>query len=204
MNILPLRILAMDTATNACSAALLENGGLVAHRFQIMQRGQSEALMPMVRDVLAQAPGIQPNLIAVTVGPGAFTGIRIGLAAARGLGLAWNIPVAGIATTLALAASLTPQERAGKRLVVIIDSKREDLWVQQFDDQLTPLSPPQALMPDQIETLKGPDTLVIDESMYQIDAAQIARLAYELWPLNATLPPQPLYLRPADVTLPKS
>ena len=204
MNTLPLRILALDTATSACSAALLEDGHLLAHRCQNMARGQSEALMPMVQEVLAQAPGPHPTLIAVTVGPGAFTGIRIGLAAARGLGLAWNIPVVGITTTMALAANLPPADREGKTLIVVIDSKRDDLWVQQFDQDLHPLTPPQALMPDQIEALKGPNTLMIDESIHPIDAAQVARLAHILWPQNATLPPLPLYLRPADVTLPKS
>ena len=104
MNTPPLRILALDAATTACSAALWVDGKIVARRFQAMNRGQAEALLPMVAEVLAEAQMTKPDLIAVTVGPGAFTGIRIGLAAARGLGLAWNIPVAGISTTLALAA----------------------------------------------------------------------------------------------------
>ena len=198
-----MRILALDAATTACSVALWVDGRICARQFEVMSRGQSEALLPMVEQVLAETEQIVPDLIAVTVGPGAFTGIRIGLAAARGLGLAWNIPVTGISTTLALAATVNPSQRQGHRIVVVLDSKREDRWVQVFDDQLQPLTPPSSVMPDQIAGLiKGP-AIVLDDPTLYTDASVVAQLAAQGWPNGTTLPPQPLYLRPADVTMPK-
>jgi len=202
MNLKPKRILALDAATSSCSVALWDEGRILSRRFQAMERGQSEALLPMVAQVMAEANVEKPDLIAVTVGPGAFTGIRIGLAAARGLGLAWSIPVAGIATTHALAASLDIGERQGRRIVVVLESKRADRWVQVFDQDLTPLSPPCSMMPEQIETLVSGPTVVLDDPGLHTDAAVVARLAAQGWERKSVLPPQPLYLRPADVTMP--
>lgn len=198
-----MRILALDAATTACSVALWVDDRIVARRFEAMSRGQSEALLPMVAQIMAETDHIVPDLIAVTVGPGAFTGIRIGLAAARGLGLAWNIPVTGISTTLALAATLKPAQRRDHAIVVVLDSKREDRWVQVFDDMLQPLSPPASVMPDQIAGLTTGPTIVLDDPTLYTDASVVAELAAQGWPGGTTLPPQPLYLRPADVTMPK-
>ena len=92
-----MRILAFDTATSACSAALWEDGRVGARRFETMTRGHAEALVPMIADVMDEAGTNFPrlDLIAVTVGPGAFTGLRIGLAAARGMALAAAVPCLG-------------------------------------------------------------------------------------------------------------
>jgi tRNA threonylcarbamoyladenosine biosynthesis protein TsaB len=200
----PKIILALDAATSSCSVALWSDGTIVAHRFLAMMRGQSEALLPMVGDVLAEAGIEKPDLIAVTVGPGAFTGIRIGLAAARGLSLAWNVPIAGIATTHALAATLDPVKRQGHRIVVVLDSKREDRWVQVFDQDLNPITPPHSLMPDLIPALRVGPTIVLDDPDLHTDAVIVARLAADAWDTKTALPPQPLYLRPADVTMPSA
>src|SRR5215470_1069032 len=93
-------ILAFDCSGAACSAALWRRGALAAHRYRTMTRGHAEALMPMLAETVAQAGETFHALtaVAVTVGPGAFTGIRIGLAAARGIGLAATIPVVGVTT----------------------------------------------------------------------------------------------------------
>ena len=199
-----MRILALDAATNACSAALWSDGHVVARRGQAMVRGHSELLLPMVEQVLAEAKVDRPDLIAVTVGPGAFTGIRIGLAAARGLGLAWNVPVAGISTTLALAAATELADRRGHRIVVVLDSKREDKWVQVFDQDLNALTPPASVMPDRIPALLEGAVITLDDPDQVTDAAIVAQLAADGWEKGTCLPPQPLYLRPADVSLPKS
>lgn len=92
-------ILAIDTALDACAAAVLdtEAGSLIAQESQAMKRGHAEALMPLIGRVIAQSGVTFANLdrIAVTTGPGSFTGLRVGLSAARGIALAANKPVVG-------------------------------------------------------------------------------------------------------------
>src|SRR5262245_1095256 len=128
------RILALDSSGGACSVALWRRDAVVARRYRAMTRGHAEALMPMIVETMAAAAEAFPALtaVAVTVGPGAFTGIRIGLAAARGIGLAADIVVTGVTTFAAVAEAVPEAERAGQKLLVLLDSKRGDLFVQQF------------------------------------------------------------------------
>jgi tRNA threonylcarbamoyl adenosine modification protein YeaZ len=113
-------VLGLDATGSACSAALLRDDRALAHRFAAMERGQAEALVPMIASVLAEAalPVAALDLIAVTVGPGAFTGVRIGLAAARGLALASGVPALGVTSFAAVAAAVAPAIRRGRHLVV--------------------------------------------------------------------------------------
>ena len=103
-----MRVLAIDTALEACSAAVLdtEQGAIVASETRSMVRGHAEALMPLVADVMrkAQLDFAELDRIAVTVGPGSFTGLRVGIAAARGIGVAAMKPVVGLTTLASLAA----------------------------------------------------------------------------------------------------
>jgi tRNA threonylcarbamoyladenosine biosynthesis protein TsaB len=215
-----MRVLALDSATTACSAALWEDGRVRARRLSPMARGQAEALLPMVEQVMAEGGRAfaDLDLIAVTVGPGTFTGIRIGLAAARGLALVSGRPLAGIATTDAVAAAIPDSERRDRTLLVALESKRDDLWVQTFAADLTPLAPVAALAPEVAATLIAGPVLLAGDAADRIaplmagaalssgsgfpDAAVIAPLAARRWQDGAALPPNPLYLRPADVTLP--
>nr|WP_096702703.1 tRNA (adenosine(37)-N6)-threonylcarbamoyltransferase complex dimerization subunit type 1 TsaB [Magnetospirillum sp. 15-1] len=213
-------ILAMDSSTSACSAALWAGGKVLARRLSPMARGQSEVLMPMVAEVMAEA-GLafaDLGLLAVTVGPGAFTGLRIGLAAARGLALASGLPLAGVATTVAVAAGVPDDERRGRAVLVAIDSRRDELWLQSFDAALNPLSPIRALRPEQAgELVAGPLVVAGDAAALVLphlqgaiqatspgypDAALVAELAAGQWSRGQSLPPEPLYLRDADVTMP--
>jgi tRNA threonylcarbamoyladenosine biosynthesis protein TsaB len=212
--------LALDSSANACSAALWRDGRILAHRLTVMERGQAEHLLPMVADVLAEggADGAGLDLLAVTVGPGAFTGIRIGLAAARGLALAWGVRLVGVSTLQAVAAGVAEEERRGRTLVAVMDTKRADLWVQPFDDRMTPLGGPRSIevdeMPAFLAGLERPllvgDAARTVQSLAQIsgapfhaDARKVAELAVAGLETGAVLPPDPLYLRPADVTMPK-
>ena len=222
-----MRILAFDTATSACSAALWEDGRSIARRFETMSRGQSEHLISMVLDVMTEAGAdfSDLNLLAVTNGPGAFTGLRIGLATARAMALAGKLPCLGVTTLDVVAAQVPAAEREDRKLLVVLDSKRADVYAQVFAADLRPLSEPQALLPDDlpglvvggaggngavviagdawargVQALKEVGVDVVASKAPGIpDAATGATLAAERWPEDSpTAPPRPLYLRPPD------
>ena len=216
-----MNVLAFDCSTQACSAAVLAGDKVLAHRFAPMARGQAEAMMPMIVEVLAEAglSWAEIALVGVTVGPGTFTGLRIGLAAARGMALAGNLPVAGVTTCEAVAHATSPEERQGRSLLVAIDGKRADLFIQPFAADLTPLAAPAALMPEEAAGLVAGPLLLAGDGAGRLaealpgavllsaasgfpDARVVARLAARRWAEGTALPPVPLYLRPPDVTLP--
>jgi tRNA threonylcarbamoyladenosine biosynthesis protein TsaB len=217
---LSLAVLAFDCSTSACSAAVVRNGEVLAHRFAAMARGQSEALMPMIEDCLAEA-GLawsEIGLVGVTVGPGTFTGLRIGLAAARGIALAGKIPLAGVTTCEAVAHAVPAEERQGRTILAAIDGKRADVFVQPFSESLEPLAAPDALMPEDCARLFIGAVLLTGDAADRLaeampeaarssasgipDARVVARLAYDRWQAGTALEPTPLYIRPPDVTLP--
>ena len=128
-----MKILSLDTAMAACSVAVIDTGSALplAAAFVPMERGHAEALPPMVAGVMTEA-GLdfsQIDRIAVTTGPGTFTGVRIGLAFARGLGLARGIPVIGIDSLSAVAANET--QRAP--LLVAADARNDEVYSATFD-----------------------------------------------------------------------
>jgi tRNA threonylcarbamoyladenosine biosynthesis protein TsaB len=147
-----MKILALDSATGACSVALWQDGAILARRFAIMDRGQSEVLIPMVREVLDEAGADFPSIdvFGVTVGPGAFTGLRIGLAAARGMALAAGRPLVGVSTFDAVAYGVPPEELKGRQVLVAIESKREDIFVQSFDYKLIPIDEARSVRPEDL------------------------------------------------------
>jgi tRNA threonylcarbamoyladenosine biosynthesis protein TsaB len=221
-------VLALDSSGAACSVALRDGaGGLLAHRFQALARGHAALLMPMLRDAMAEAridfAGLA--LIAVTTGPGSFTGIRVGLAAARGLALASGLPILGITAFDALAAAVAPAERTGRTLLAAIDSRRDDLFVQGFAAGCSPLAAPAAVTPDQLAAIAPPGALILagdgaERAAASLasaghsailaaarlpDAADVATVALARWqPGERPAPPLPLYLRAPDATLPAS
>src|ERR1700712_731470 len=110
------RTLVIETATAACSVALIEDGRVVAPMHEIVGRGHAERLVPMI----AELPrGGRADAILVDVGPGSFTGIRVGIAAARGLGLGWGIPVHGYSSLALIAAAAFAADPALDRLAVV-------------------------------------------------------------------------------------
>ncbi|MBR6412574.1 MAG: tRNA (adenosine(37)-N6)-threonylcarbamoyltransferase complex dimerization subunit type 1 TsaB [Alphaproteobacteria bacterium] len=195
-------ILALDTTENSISVALIETDKVLAHQYQEMERGQGEALIPMIQEVLKKAKRDFKKVtkVAVAVGPGSFTGVRIGLATARGIGLALNIPVAGITSFEAAAL-----ETKGKVLVVL-DTKRGDFFTQTFQDgnpveeavirneeQIRKLNPP---------TLTGSGASYLKETKFNIIAPKYeSAIAVGLCSLKNERAPEPLYLRDADVSI---
>ncbi len=219
-----MNVLALDTATSACSAALWRDGMVLAHRFAMMPRGQSEALLPMVRDVMRESGCGFPDLglIAVTVGPGAFTGLRIGLAAARGMALASGVDCLGLTTLEAVAHGVPAAERDGAPILVALESKRADIYAQVFSSDLAPLGSPRALLPEDLAEMVPSGTVrvvgdaaertaaalaaagadaIVSTAIGVPDAATIAGLAAGRAGQVAG-PPAPLYLRPPDVRIP--
>ena len=126
-------ILAIDTALDACAAGVLDTdaGRLIAQESQPMKRGHAEALMPLIARVI-KASGVAYvalDRIAVTTGPGSFTGLRVGLSAARGIGLAANKPVVGLTTLTAYAAPVVAQN-AAQPVISAIDARHDHVYFQ--------------------------------------------------------------------------
>lgn len=148
-------ILALDCSAAACSAALWRDGALAARRFQPMARGQAEALMPIVEATM-EAAGARYgglDLVAVTVGPGSFTGVRIGLAAARGIALAAGVRAAGFTSFAAIAAAVPDDMSGGRGLGVAIDDRRGGVYWQELDAARRPVTAPRAAGQDELPAL---------------------------------------------------
>jgi tRNA threonylcarbamoyladenosine biosynthesis protein TsaB len=218
-------VLAFDSAGHACSAAVAVAGEIGARRLEPMERGHAEALMPMIDSVLEEARVAVAalDLIAVTTGPGAFTGLRIGLAAARGLALASGVPLLGITSFAAVAAQVPAADRAERTLVVALDSKRRELYLQAFAGN-EPRGEGALVAPEQAASWLPPGKLLIaGDAAHRLtlligtgrdmrraagpgfaDAADVARLAAAAWRPGLRPPlPRPLYLRAPDTTQPR-
>jgi tRNA threonylcarbamoyladenosine biosynthesis protein TsaB len=191
-------ILAFDTCMAAVSVVVWRDGAVLAAARVVMAQGQAEALMPLIEKTMTQA-GVgydQLDRIAVTVGPGSFTGVRVGLAAARGVGLAAGKPVIGVTTTEVLAAQVNKA-----RVLVTIDTKRGDFYAQRFEDgkaidEIAVIS---------ADTLAGEDPaqmLVLrDGDGLLPDVAVLARLAATRAPEPGG--PLPVYARAPDAVIPQ-
>lgn len=144
-----MRILAFDCATAHLSIAVAIDGNVVARHDEPAARGHGERLLPLIRVTLDAAGLDVPALdrIGVTVGPGHFTGLRVGLAAARGFRAATGLPVIGVTTLETLAHQVPAAQRAGRRVLACVDSKRAEPYFQLFDDQLRPLGSAAAMLP---------------------------------------------------------
>jgi tRNA threonylcarbamoyladenosine biosynthesis protein TsaB len=210
-----LRILAVETALGACSVALLDGEKILAHRFEEMARGHAEALAPMVEAAMAEAgaPFSALGRLAVTTGPGTFTGQRVGLAFMRGLRVALKKPLTGVTTLEAMAAAAQ-----SPRVAAIHDARRDEAYLLLREKDHVVYAP--AVMPfaEAVEKIRafGSCTLVgtgapavhdrlgedfILTDIRQPDALWVARLALRQ-PVSDAVP-APLYLRSPDAKLPE-
>jgi tRNA threonylcarbamoyladenosine biosynthesis protein TsaB len=215
-------VLVIAAAGLDSSVAVAADDRVLAVQQHRQPHGQAEALLPLVEAAMqaAQLPAAAIDMVAAEIGPGSFTGIRVGLAAARGIALATGARLAGISSFEAAAAAAGP---ADSGLLVALESRREDLYVQLFDAAGEPLAAPAAVLPaalpDWVEALAATAPLVVAG-----DAAARAAAALGSRPLLAAasggpaavavwravqrrracrrpdLPARPFYLRPPDVT----
>lgn len=237
-------LLAIETAGSGCSAAILRGGTVLAAECRPLRHGHAAALLPMV-DRVARAAGVEPgelDIVAAAAGPGGFTGIRAGLAAAHGIALAAGARLVGVTGFAAVAAAARvrgknaglgedpagsgPGDDPARVLLVALDSRRDDLYVQLFaGDYATPLAEPAAISPERLgihvagltagarlliagdraelaADALGPDRPVGIIPDSAPDALSVAAAALSgLHEAAAAV--RPLYLRPPDATLPK-
>jgi tRNA threonylcarbamoyl adenosine modification protein YeaZ len=215
-----LRVLAIDTALGACSACVIETGepDPLAGESIAMERGHAEALLPLMDRVLSRVDGGFGSLgrVAVTVGPGSYTGLRVGISAARAVGLATGVPVVGVTTLSALLASLMGGEGAQVRAAAI-DARHGQVYFQAIAAGGRTLVPPSLLsVRDAVRMLGSTPPMIagsgaaalaaearlqgIDPVLVETAAAPeivlVARLGAIADPAHAL--PKPLYLRGPD------
>lgn len=204
-------VLGLDTCLDACSVAVRDGAQILAASSEAMARGHQERLAPLTAEVMTAA-GLrfdQLGRVGVTVGPGSFTGLRVGLAFAKGLAAALDIPAIGVGSLEALAAP-----HAGL-VFAAIDARRDQLYLQAFEDGASLMAPdvlPLGLAAARVAEIAGGRAFDLvgsgaallaglggrDLAQSAIDPVQVARLAAERPPL----PPRPLYLRAPDARLP--
>lgn len=184
-------VLAIDTAAPRLALALLQDGQHIETVVEDMATGQAERLFPALDELLKRAGAAYGDLtrIAVTTGPGSFTGLRIGLSAARGLALALDIPVLGIPSLFAL--SLTSQ---CDPVAVLLDARRGEAYFQTFSGPGIPIRNAALLPVDDARKLVPQDSATITSPL--VDIAAVARFAATADP--ADYPPEAAYIRDAD------
>jgi tRNA threonylcarbamoyl adenosine modification protein YeaZ len=214
-----MRILAIDTSCGAASVAAFEGATreTLASGILPMRLGHAEALTPLVQRVMAEVDGGFSSLdaIAATIGPGSFTGIRIGLALARAFGVALDKPVIGVSTLVAFAAPLLADPRPGI-IVAAIDARHGAVYHQSYEANGRPLFAPRVGAPlDAIRAVgAGPTRLAGDAAEILAAEARRVGMACEAYPAAypdivavarvalasdpAANPPRPLYVKPPD------
>lgn len=220
-------LLSIDTSGPAGSIALarLDHEQIeILAEAPLAGKTYSARLVPAIGELLAaHGAAIQAlSAIVVTKGPGSFTGIRIGLAAARGLALATGRTVTGVGVFDVYAASVPPTARQGRTLVVAVESKREEFYLQAFAAAGAALAPPTQAHPrdladglppgplllagDAAERLRAQLTardIAIAPGTNAVDPAWVARLGGQRVSAGAVEPPRPFYLRAPDTTTPR-
>jgi tRNA threonylcarbamoyladenosine biosynthesis protein TsaB len=215
-----MRVLAIDTALAACSAAVLDTayGGIVASESVPMVRGHAEALMPLLARVMKESGMAFRDIdrVVVTTGPGSFTGLRVGISAARGIGLASEMPVVGVSTLSAYAAPYLGVDDTSP-VIAAIDARHEHVYLQVFAPggrtliapRLAPLSEAVRTASESPACIVGSAARAVAGGLDQASPAPVtidARAAPDIaWVAQigtvvpeASSPPIPQYLRAPD------
>lgn len=229
-----MRILALDTTMGACSAALLGQEGIIAFRHRILARGHAEAVTPMIAEIFAEAKTSMEDVdrIGVTLGPGTFTGVRVGIASARALAIGTDTPIGAVSSLQAIAANavenLSQEDETNTPIAVISDARRSEVYFQLFDSQAKAVTEPAVLAPERVAdhlsanskanqhmVLIGTGTGIMKSKLDQrgivhrslegVSPFPDARCVAKLvsnLPKTALGVPSPLYLRAPDAKLP--
>jgi tRNA threonylcarbamoyl adenosine modification protein YeaZ len=193
-------LLIIDCATAACSVALVEGAELIEERHELVGRGHAERLVPMIQSMLGRR---RPDAILVDCGPGSFTGVRVGLAAAHGLAIGWKVPLSGYSSLSAIGAAARDPEFA-----VALQGGHGQLFVQSYAreplmprDELRSLTPDQAAITVAAQQVygSGAEDLVTARGFGEAhDALPRAADAILLPESLRSLSPRPLYGREPD------
>lgn len=204
-----MRQLAIETAAEACSVALFEDGALLAHAHEIVGRGHAERLIPMIADLPDRGRADQ---VLVDCGPGSFTGVRVGLAAARAFGLAWGAEVRGYSSLALIAAQAFRPHTGLDTLTVAIIGGHGEYFVQRFErHDMRAMTPLASLKPAEAAALCSSGAIAGSGAEAMLTAGATgpalairpdARHTALLPPAWVTLPPRPIYGRAPDARLP--
>jgi tRNA threonylcarbamoyl adenosine modification protein YeaZ len=193
-------LLVIDSATAACSVALIEGDRVLDERHEVVGRGHAERLVPMIEEIMG---GRRPRAILVDCGPGSFTGVRVGLAAAHGLAIGWQVPLSGCSSLALIAAPVAEDE-----IAVALHGGHGQLFVQSYSrEPLMPSDELRSLLPEEAAASvsayhvfgSGAETLVTRRGFGEAHdvlprAADALLLPAEL----RDLLPRPIYGRPPD------
>ena len=204
------RTLVIDTATDACSVALIEREAVIAAAHEVVARGHAERLLPMIAEL---PDGGRAQHILVDVGPGSFTGIRVGIAAARGLALGWDATISGYSSLTLIALDAFRFRQSASDFAVVIEGGHGEVFMQSFAGRpdFRPLDAMGSFKPaDAIARLGGREAVGTGvDRLIGLPAEQAgallrpwAELALILPRELAKLPPTPLYGRAPDAKLP--
>ena len=199
------RTLVIETATAACSVALLEEGVVLAQTHEVVGRGHAERLVPMIGDLPGRGRAAR---ILVDVGPGSFTGVRVGLAAARGLAIGWGAEVFGYSSLALLAASGFAADPTLPALAVVLEGGHGEVFMQAFSPSpLAEDGPRRSLLPAAALDALGARSAIGNGVRHLAalgpghDLREVLPRAADallLPPAFATLPPRPIYGRAPD------
>jgi tRNA threonylcarbamoyladenosine biosynthesis protein TsaB len=222
-----MRVVAIDAATRRATIALWEDGRTVASRASEQPEHHAERLLGLLQAAFADAGWARTgiDLVACGIGPGSFTGIRVGMASAKGLALAWSIPLVGVGSLEAMAAAL-PAGQPLDGVVALLDAKKREAYFAVYDPAGAVLVPPSHVpldrIAEQLAPLQGRRLVAVGEATALIDLAgtlayrspetdlpdarTIARLGAMRVASRGTddlASLEPLYVRPPDITMPR-
>jgi tRNA threonylcarbamoyl adenosine modification protein YeaZ len=197
------RTLVIETATAACSVALLERGAVIACNHEVVGRGHAERLIPMIAGLPGQG---RAERVLVDIGPGSFTGVRVGLAAAKGLALGWGSEVRGYSSTSLIATAAFHRNPALATLAVVLEGGHGEVFMQRFTRPPSAQAPLQSLAPE--AALAALDAPAFGSGVRHLQAlgashplCEVLPVAADAWLLSLDdtyLAPRPIYGRVPD------